>query len=155
MGGLGSGRQRGSGRGTVEACHSLDVNHLNREGFLRPGWSGALQWTHDGKREASINLEIEEDSLRLSYRVRIAGGEWREVGETVSITRVPCRFGGTRPYFVCPGVVDGVTCGRRVAKLHLAGRYFLCRHCYGLSYASQSERAWDRMLRRARNQQIK
>ena len=28
---------------------------------------------------------------------------------TVRIVRVPCRFGGTRPYFICPGVVNG-TC---------------------------------------------
>ncbi len=29
------------------------------------------------------------------------------------------------------------------------GRYFLCRHCYGLGEASQSEGARDRTLRRA------
>ena len=38
--------------------------------------------------------------------------------ETVRIVRVPCRFGGTRPYFICPGVVNGIPCGRRVVKLH-------------------------------------
>jgi hypothetical protein len=71
------------------------------------------------------------------------------VTETVRIERVPCRFGGARPYFICPGAVDGSACGRRVVKLHGPGRYFLCRHCYRLAYASQSEGAWDRMLRRA------
>ena len=60
-----------------------------------------------------------------------------------------CRFGGERPYFICPGVVNGIACGRRVAKLHGSGRYFLCRHCYRLAHASQSEGGWDRMLRRA------
>src|SRR5471030_196284 len=54
-----------------------------------------------------------------------------------------------RPYFVCPGVVNGVACGRRVAKLYGPGRYFLCRHCYRLAHASQSEGALDRVLRRA------
>ncbi len=81
--------------------------------------------------------------------MRVAGGEWQDVAETVNIVRVPCRFGGNRPYFVCPGVVNGISCGRRVVKLHGPGRYFLCRHCYRLAHASQSEGGWDRALRRA------
>ena len=81
--------------------------------------------------------------------MRIAGGEWEDVAETVRIVRVPCRLGGARSYFICPGVVNGVACGRRVAKLHGPGRYFLCRHCYRLAHASQSEGGWDRALRRA------
>ena len=40
---------------------------------------------------------------------------------------------------------------RRAVLFHLhgPGRYFLCRHCYRLAHASQSEREWDRALRRA------
>ena len=45
--------------------------------------------------------------------------------------------------------MNGISCGRRVAKLHGPGRYFLCRHCYRLAHASQSEGARDRTLRRA------
>ena len=37
MGGLGSGRPTGSGRDTVEACRSIDVNQLHRKGCLRAG----------------------------------------------------------------------------------------------------------------------
>ena len=36
-----------------------------------------------------------------------------------------------------------------MAKLYGPGRYFLCRHCYRLAYASQSEDAMDRARRRA------
>src|SRR5688500_7553070 len=46
MGGIGSGRP-GTGRGKVEACRSLDVNRLHREGCLATGWSGAVQWMQD------------------------------------------------------------------------------------------------------------
>lgn len=77
------------------------------------------------------------------------GGDWEDLEETVRIVRTPCRFGSTRPYFVCPGVVNGVACGRRVAKLHGPGRYFLCRQCYRLAYASQNEGSRDRALRRS------
>src|SRR5271166_4971025 len=149
MGGFGSGRPSGGGRDKVEACRSIDVNRLHREGCLCGGWMGAWQWSRDGEKVASINLRGEHDRLHLTYRVRVGGGEWEDVVETVRIVRVVCRFGGARPYFICPGVVNGIACGRRVAKLYGPGRYFLCRHCYRLAHASQSEAAWDRTIRRA------
>ena len=124
MGGFGSGRPSGSGRDTVEACRSLDVNRLHREGCLRAGWVGGWQWTRDGERVAWISLRAEADRLHLTYRVRIGGGDWEDVAETVRIVRVACRYGGSRPYFVCPGVVNGIVCGRRVAKLHAVGALF-------------------------------
>jgi hypothetical protein len=94
------------------------VNRLHKAGCLTPGWTRGWQWTQDGEKVASINLRAEPDRLHLSYRVRIAGGEWESIEEPVRIVRVPCRLGGARPYFLCPGVVNGITCGRRVAKLH-------------------------------------
>ncbi|MEQ9335161.1 hypothetical protein [Thalassobaculum sp.] len=150
MGGFGSGRTAGFGRDKVEHSRSIDVNRLHREGCLVPGWQGAWQWTRDGERIAWIGMRTEEaNRLHLSYRVRAPGADWQDVEQPVQIVRVPCRYGGTRPYFTCPGVVNGVVCGRRVAKLHGASRYFLCRHCYRLAYASQSESEWDRALRKA------
>jgi hypothetical protein len=70
---------------------------------------------------AWINLRAEVNCLHLSYRVRIGGGEWETVEETVRSVRALCRFGGFRPYFVCPGVATGISCGRRVAELHGPG----------------------------------
>jgi hypothetical protein len=149
MGGLGSGRPAGFGRDKVETCRSIDVNKLHREGCLKSGWRGGLQWSQDGEKVASVNLRAEDDFLHLSFRSRISGGEWEDVEEAVLIARVACQYGGSRPYFICPGLVNGITCGRRVVKLHGPGRYFLCRHCYQLTYTSQSEEGWDRALRRA------
>ena len=77
------------------------------------------------------------------------GGDWEDVAETIRIVRVPCRFGGSRAYFMCPGNGNGVECGRRVAKLHQLTRYFLCRHCNRLMYTSQSESQWELAIRRA------
>ena len=151
MGGVGSGRRSGWGRDTVEACSSIDVNRLHKAGCLAPGWRGSWQWTCDGEKVAWISMRAEEGRLTLSYNYRRHGDEWQDVEEWVTIIWTPCHFGGSRPWFVCPGVVNGVACGRRVAKLYGAGRYFLCRHCYGLAYASQSEGPSDRALRRASN----
>jgi hypothetical protein len=77
------------------------------------------------------------------------GGEWEDVKEPVSLEWTPCNFGGERPWFVCPGVVNGKRCGRRVAILYGPGKYFLCRHCYDLRYESQRKDKKDRALRRA------
>jgi hypothetical protein len=131
----------------VEACRAIDANRVHREGCLRSGWLGGWQWTRDGERVAWINLRTEGERRHLSYRVRKGLDDWQDVAETVRIVRTPCRFGGARPYFICPGVVNGVTYRRRVAKLYGAGRYFLCRRCYRLAYARQSEAVWDRALR--------
>jgi hypothetical protein len=133
----------------VEGCRSLDVNRLHREGCLRSGWSGIWQWTRDGERTAWINLRAAFDRLDLSYHVRIGGGDWEDINESVRIVHAGCRDGGPRPYFICPGVVNGRVCGRRVAKLYQPTRYFLCRHCNRLTYAGQSEGGLDRILRRA------
>jgi hypothetical protein len=109
----------------MESCRSLDVNRLQKAGYLSPGWSGGWQWTRDGEKVAWISLRAGASRLNLTYRVRVSGGEWQDVEETVRIVCIPCRFGGARPYFICPGVVNGITCGRRVAKLANEYRAFV------------------------------
>lgn len=148
MGGFGSGRPSIYGRRRVESCRSLDVNRLKRAGCLKPGWCGVWQWTRDGEQIASINFSAAQNSVALSYRVRIDSEDWEDIRERVPFITTACCYGGTRPYFLCPGVVNGRPCGRRVVKLYIGGHYFLCRHCYRLSYASQGEDALDRATRR-------
>ena len=148
MGGLGSGRQKNRGRKTLECYRMLDIDQLREMGCLRPGWSGACQWT-DGNEVASINVRAEVKRLHLSYTVRVGDGERQDMAEAIPIVHLRCRFGGTRAYFICPGPGDGADCGRRITKLHLSQRYFLCRHCNQLAYASQYEQPWKRALRRA------
>jgi hypothetical protein len=152
MGGFGSTRWTWTGtKHTVESNRSLDINRLNRAGCLRPGYWGGWEWTRDSERVASIRFRRDGDRLVLSYRVRQHGEEWQDVEQPTRIVWMPCRIGGSRPYFVCPGIVNGIACGRRVAKLYGGGTYFLCRHCYRLAYASQREDRYDRALRRANN----
>jgi hypothetical protein len=141
MGGFGSGRPKGSGRDTIDSCRALNVNRLYRSGCLAPGWFGVWQWS-DGQQTASITLRAEADRVILSYRFH-GGTRSENVYEPVPIVRMPCRFGGFRPYFLC------LACRRRVVTLFESGGYFKCRHCSRLAYASQREDAWHRSLRRA------
>jgi hypothetical protein len=132
----------------VESCWVLDANYLATKGCLDPGWSGTCQLA-GGNEAASISLHCETERLRISWRSHINGdGEQEGLAETISIVRLPWRFGGSRPYFLCPG--NGAAgCGRRVAKLYLACCRFRCRHCSQLAYASQYEQPWQRAFRRA------
>ena len=126
----------------------LDVNQLSQKGCLRSGCSSACQWIV-GNEVVSINLRAEAERVHLSYTVRAGDGERQAMAETVGIVHLHCRFGGSRAYFICPGPGDGTDCGRRITKLYRSRRYFLCRHCNRLAYASQYEHPWKRALRRA------
>ena len=67
----------------------------------------------------------------------------------VSLAWTRCHYGGQRPWFICPGVVNGRVCGRRVAILYGAEWYFLCRRCYDLTYESQREDLPTRLISKA------
>jgi hypothetical protein len=110
--------------------------------------SGTCRWMVGGEI-VSINLRAVAERLHLSYKVRVGGGGWEDMAEIISLVHARCRFGGSRAYFICPGPGGGTDCGRRITKLHLSHRYFLCRHCNKLAYASQYEQPWKRALRRA------
>jgi hypothetical protein len=71
--------------------------------------------------------------------------DWEDVQQSVRLAWTLCNFGGERPWFVCPSV----GCGRRVAVLHAAGKYFLCRHCYDPTYQSRRDNKMIRALHRA------
>ena len=150
MGGFGSTRWNlVNTKDTVEANRSLDINKLNRDGCLRPGYRGVWQFTLNGEPVGRIHLRRDDALLRISYRIRQCGGEWRDIEQPTPIVWAPCRFGGARPYFACPGIVNGMACAHWVTKLYNAGSYFLCRHCYRLAYSSRRENRYDRALRRA------
>ena len=146
MGGPGSGnRYRWGAKTSTEACHRFDLAGLARGGWLRPGSSGTTRWLRGERETAAIGWAARgtgsaATALELSYAVR---GE--EIRYRVPIAWTPCRFGGDRPWFACPG--DG--CGRRAAVLY-GRRLFLCRRCHDLAYESTREDPGERALRRAR-----
>jgi len=147
MGGFGSGnRLRFGTRGVVETHRSLDIRRWQREGFLRSGHRFGWQWTQNGEAAASIGVKIAEASrINLEYRVRADGDKWEEVAYSIHLCTTPCHYGGCRVWFNCPAL----GCGRRVAKLYLGSRYFVCRHCLNLAYQSQHEDPMQRGISKA------
>jgi hypothetical protein len=140
MGGFGSGR-RSYGKDLLEDHRSIDVHRWLREGLLRPGSDFTCYWG-EGSARSSIGVTCNDHGLRLSYTLRDTG---RAIDYTVPLSWTPCDFGGSRPWFVCPGR----GCGRRVTKLYLLGGYFLCRYCQDLTYSCRGESRGFWQLRRA------
>jgi hypothetical protein len=145
MGGSGSGSwYRCDSKTTTESQHQVDIQWLKKQGDLQPGTVGSLSWSCRDKRTGSIGYMVGVDRMVLNYRHRPHGGDWEDVEQVIFFDRTSCNYGGSRPWFLCS------RCQRRVAVLYGAGKYFLCRHCYNLTYASQQESKEDRLMRKAR-----
>jgi hypothetical protein len=115
---------------------------------LRPGvhGTGSITWTnsHTGEQVSSVACEVNTRDpanswLRLHYAVT-GSGERADYRIGLSGVRTP--WGATRWFFFCPLLAGGGRpCGRRVGRLYLppGGKYFGCRHCRRLTYASCKE----------------
>ena len=155
MGGYGSGsRDHRHTKTLVTNFLRLDVQGLANEGLLgtdvNSGTFFQCSWMGEsGEPKSSIGIQAGRDQLTLHYRYWTNKDEGQDVRELVPISWTPCHYGGRRPWFRCPGILDGVACNRRVAKIFLRGGHFLCRHCHGLAYPSQTVTLGDRPLNRA------
>src|SRR5262245_27712579 len=162
MGGAGSGNHyhwwRHGKKTTVEDCLSIDANRWTREGILKAGvrLSGSWRWTYRSGSGFTVNYEVDtldstHPSVRLWYSWVWTSTQQQESADyRVRLTATRPRFGGLRWWLVCPLLVNGLPCGRRVGKLHLPphARYFGCRHCHELTYTSCREsRSHDGLYR--------
>ena len=145
MGGIGSGQGfRWSSKATTESQHRIDIRWLKRRGYLRAGSTGSMSWSRGGEPTGSIGFRMKPNQIILSYRRKSDGDEWEEVEQTIWFDHTPCNFGGHRTWFRCPH------CRRRVALLYGVSKFFLCRHCYGLTYTTQQLSSGDRLMEKAR-----
>ncbi len=142
MGGFGSGRYGFGSSAKCEGYFRIDLAWLRRKGCLHPGNAGNLNWSRGGHKTGSINYRVEPGGLRLTYRTRPHGGEWREVDEFVPFRWTSTRFGGQRRWFQC------LSCARRCRILYGGSRY-RCRRCHGLTYQSQCEPTYQRAIDQA------
>lgn len=145
MGGFGSGRRESyNKKTTIGSCLSLETKRLKKSlNHLTTGqsknrtasWCGG--W--DNRKIAEIAYTLRKDtelqcSLTFHYSSAFGDGDAKELRYSVKITATPCRFGGKRWWFNCPGK----NCSKKVVALHLPPHncYFLCRHCHDLTYQS-------------------
>jgi hypothetical protein len=118
----------------------LDIRKITRKGLLVPGSGFSWHWTVNDRQVAGIRIWVELQSMVLSYRMKSTG---EVVEQWVQTQTSPCHLGGQRHWFTCP------ECGKRVALLYAPGRYFACRQCGGLGYATQKDGVGDRASSKA------
>ncbi len=66
----------------------------------------------DGAADAIEFYKSTFDAEEL-MRMLDDGGEWQDINELVPVNWIPCNYGGYRPLFRCPGVLNGDLCNRR------------------------------------------
>jgi hypothetical protein len=151
-----SGRWSSAGvKTTVEECYALDIADWCREGLLQPGMCRSALWgwreamTGRVTRRISYGVDIRVDPhARLVYQIPRTG---EYVIYRLDLVSTSPNYGGQRWWFVCRGLGWERSCGRRVRKLYLAPgqKYFACRRCCDLRYASQCEDYAHRAMSKA------
>jgi len=144
MGGRGSGRRASFGLMVTKTneVHSIDLAWLRRKKLLNIGRWSTLTWSRRGHQTGSIQIGCLTGSIRLAYRTRPSGDDWKDVSEVVPLIETATRFGGRRQWFQC------LTCGRKCRILY-GGANFRCRKCHRLKYDTQYEPGFARAATRA------
>lgn len=135
----------------AEWSNKFSVVFLKKHGYLEGGLRyGNIKWTYEmSGNESSIGFFVTigmkdvsdiDDSIRLRYaNTNRRTGEQENMDYRVELTTTPCNFGGKRYWFICPITKNGKYCGRRVGVLFSIGKWFGCRHCGEIAYATQME----------------
>ena len=146
MGGFGSGTwYRWNKKTTVEDCLTLNVSDLSRpldrSKKIISGSAGNLNWhIQSGIKVGQANFQVltsDDNNSWVLLKYTVPNGTKTELPIRLQTTQP--HFGGTRWWFTCPLLQFGTACNRRVAKLHLRGLYFGCRHCHNLTYRSSQD----------------
>jgi hypothetical protein len=109
--------------------------------MLKPG-RYSLEWSRRGEPSGSISIVTQGNGVRLLYWITGSNGGRISVDELMPYCYTETRFGGRRQWLMC------LKCGRRCRRI-FGGRYFRCRQCYGLKYASRNESSAQRAMHRA------
>ncbi|MFZ5801651.1 MAG: hypothetical protein ACOY3K_00870 [Candidatus Omnitrophota bacterium] len=140
------GRWSYSSRWTTDECKSVPVKFLKDHHYFDGGirWGG-MSWSRGGEKTGSIGFVVStlegDEYIRFQYTQTDRHTEEKtELDYKARLVWTSCYFGGRRWWFICPLVVNGRFCNRRVGVLYLGnGKYFGCRHCYNLTYESSKE----------------
>ena len=139
MGGYGSGRRaEGLRRLRVEETLTLPVSLFKEK--IRVGAAGRFGLIKEPNDPYPYRYRFTREGKELAFWIYY-DSEDEQITIPIRMQKTHPNYGGIRWWFTCPLVVNGVTCHRRVGKLHLPpGRlYFGCRTCHRLSHKSSQK----------------
>ena len=109
--------------------------------------SGGITWSYLGEKRASIGFTIGKNDFGTPYESAYIElrythtsswtSEKSDMDYKIQLTTTPCKYGGKRYWFVCPLHKNQQYCGRRVGVIYGIGKWYGCRHCGEIAYASQ------------------
>lgn len=134
----------------AEWSNRLSVFFLKKHGYLDRNFSykaGSISWSYGGEPKSNISFYVgrndwgtpeETTHINLQYTHTDSwSGEKSNMDCRVNLTTTPCNYGGVRYWFICPLTKNGIYCGRRVGVIYSIGKWFGCRKCGNIAYASQ------------------
>ncbi len=135
----------------ADGSNRFSVFFLKKHGYFNKDWthmSGGITWTYGySERKNNISFTVikenwntpqEQAHINLRYTQTDSwSGEKSEMDFNVQLTTTPCKYGGKRYWFICPLYKNGQYCGKRVGVIFSIGKWFGCRHCGNIAYASQ------------------
>jgi hypothetical protein len=138
MGSMYSGRYLRVRRQTTNDVTSINIKNIDYR--ILP----SDLWIRGGNQFFGDPLYIKATGNELLFGAR-QGNSISIIGNA-SLTWSSRNFGGKQTYFLCPKH----DCGRRAAILYISNDQIACRTCSNLSYESQHENKYIRLLNRAR-----
>ena len=161
MGSWLSGNVKEDKKITVEDSLRLDLLPLVWLRAVQAGTrrQGTICWPAGVRREQTATIGYVIDMrgtpwIQLSYGYQTSeeatpAEQIEQVQYQVRLVTTPQHYGGCKWWFQCPLVwPDGTACAKRVRQLYLppGGKYFGCRYCHALTYASRMNR-WAAAVR--------
>jgi hypothetical protein len=121
----------------------VNADHMASWGAFKDGTAEIIEFDDREPAMATYELQPDGDSFKVLYDWTSDDGERSLVRCQVQLERRPCRFGGSRVYFIAP------CCGRRVLNLALRRPGPRCWSCGKITWASRREGKTRRLIRKA------
>ena len=126
----------------AENCLRLSIFDLNKNNALHNKYDGTINWGLYEVNPPTISLAVSllgnNSYIKFSYKQNCANGDEIDIDYRIPLATTLCNYGGVRYWFICPLIVNGQLCGKRVGVLYKPdfSNYFGCRSCFNLTYTS-------------------